>query len=99
MIIPLPPTRARYLRLTSEASSTNWWTVQDLNLRNAPNPGPVEPAGPGLITDSAVFHGSTITGSYNAGSGPVVVPWPVDSFPYTYRLPATAAATFTVIDR
>ncbi|HET9649758.1 MAG TPA: discoidin domain-containing protein [Microlunatus sp.] len=99
MTIPLPPTRARYLRLVSEAKSTSWWTIEDLQLRNTPNPGPVEPPGRDLISDEAQLHGTTLTGYYNAGTTPAVAPWPVDTFPYTYRLPPTAAVTFGVVTR
>ena len=35
-------------------------------------------------------------GYYNAGPTPAVVPWPIEGFDYTYRLPPTAAVTFAV---
>ena len=99
MIIALPPTRARYLRLVSEASAISWWTIYDLNLRNTPSPGQAQPPGQGLITDRATLNRSRVIGYYNAGTSPAVVPWPVEGFDYTYRLPPTAAVTFAVIVR
>ncbi|HEY5843898.1 MAG TPA: discoidin domain-containing protein, partial [Mycobacterium sp.] len=99
MIIALPPTRARHVRLVSEADASTSWTIYDLNLRTMSSPGQVQPPGQSLITDSATLNGSTLIGYYNAGTSPAVVPWPIDGFDYTYRLPPTAAVTFTVLER
>ena len=30
--VDVPPTRARYLRITSTASSGSWWSVADLRV-------------------------------------------------------------------
>ena len=35
MVIPLPPTTTRHLRILSEASSGNWWSIHELNLRTS----------------------------------------------------------------
>jgi hypothetical protein len=97
MIIALPPTTARYLRLVSEADSGSWWSISELNLRNASNLGGTEPPGPGLISDEDRLPDKTpVVGYYNAGDGFAVVPWPVSGFDYTYRLPPTAAVTLAV---
>ncbi len=96
MIIALPPTTTRYLRLVSDASSGSWWSIHELNLRNSVAGSEGLP-GPGLIADSARLHGHRVIGYYNAGTGPATVPWPVDGFGYAYRLPPTAAVTFVVL--
>jgi hypothetical protein len=97
MIIVLPPTTTRYLRLVSDASSGSWWSVHELNLRNSTASGGGGSPGAGLIADSARLHGHRVVGYYNAGSGPAAVPWPIDGFGYTYQLPPTAAVTFVVL--
>lgn len=97
MVIPLPPTRARYLRLVSEASSNSWWTIYDLQVRATSSRAQIELPTLGLINDSAQLNGSTITAHYNPGPSAAIVPWPIDGFNYTYRLPPTAAATFAVL--
>ena len=96
MVIALPPTTTRYLRLVSDASSGSWWSIHELNLRNT-TAGSAGSAGGSLIADSARLHGHRVIGYYNAGDAPATVPWPVDGFAYTYQLPPTAAVTFAVL--
>ena len=68
MIIALPETTARYVRISSGASSGSWWSIAELNLRHADlatTPGPV---GRDLIRDSDVLtDGSRVVGYYNDG--------------------------------
>ncbi len=98
MIIALPPTTARYVRLVSDASSGSWWSIHELNLRNAPAADTGVRPGRQLIGDSdRLGDGSAVQGYYNAGSRDASVPWPVDGFGYTYRLPPRAAVTFVVL--
>jgi hypothetical protein len=97
MIIPLPPTSARYLRLVSEAEAGSWWSIHELNLRNAGGQARIESPGDTLITDDGrLTDGTPVVGYYNAGDSHVVVPWPVEGFEYSYRLPPTAAVTLAV---
>ena len=99
MIIALPETTARYLRICSGASSGSWWSIAELNLRHADLATKPGPAGRDLIRDSgALSDGSQVVGYYNDGRRVQNVPWPVTGFGYDYRLPPTAAATFVVID-
>lgn len=102
MIIALPPTTARYVRLVSEADSGSWWSIHELNLRRTAEASTTEPAEPGdgLIADSTeLSDGTQVIGYYNHGLSPAAVPWPVEGFEYGYRLPPTAAVTFAVVDR
>lgn len=98
MIIALPATTARYLRISSGTGSGSWWSIAELNLRNAGPGGTPSPAGRDLIRDAATLaDGSHVIGYYNDGRGTQTVPWPVTGFGYDYRLPATAAATFVLV--
>jgi glucosylceramidase len=97
MVIPLPPTTTRYLRIVSEASSGSWWSIHELNLRTTG--GVAAPAVPGrrLIRASGTLaDGTAVTGVYNAGRRDAAVDLPVDGFGYSYWLPPTAAVTFAV---
>jgi O-glycosyl hydrolase len=98
MVIALPETTARYLRLSSGTSSGSWWSIAELNLRRGdltPGTGPV---GWDLIRDSgSLSDGSRVVGYYNDGHRVQHVPWPVTGFGYDYRLPPTAAATFVIM--
>lgn len=99
MVVALPATRARYLRIGSTAQSGSWWSIAELNVRNADlsdTPGPV---GRDLIRDAGTLgDGTDVEGFYNDGRRTQNVPWPVEGFGYDYRLPPTAAATFAVIN-
>jgi O-glycosyl hydrolase len=100
MIIALPPTTARYVRLVSEAEAGSWWSIHELNLRRSAGVTSAEPPGEGLVADSAeLSDGTPVIGYFNAGQSPAVVPWPIEGFDYTYRLPPSAAVTFAVVDR
>jgi O-glycosyl hydrolase len=97
MVIPLPPTTTRYLRIVSEGSSGSWWSIHELNLRTTG--GVAAPATPSrrLIRASGVLaDGTAVTGVYNAGRRDAAVDLPVDGFGYSYWLPPTAAVTFAV---
>jgi O-glycosyl hydrolase len=98
MIIALPATTARYVRISSGTTSGSWWSVAELKLRRAgvtSSPGQV---GRDLVRDSATLaDGSRVIGYYNDGRRPQNVPWPVTGFGYDYRLPSTAAATFVLL--
>jgi len=101
MVIPLPPTTARHLRIASEAPSGSWWSVSELNLRTthagAGAPGPAAPQGQGLVRASGSLPGGTsVTGVYNAGGKDAQVDLPVSGFGFSYWLPPTAAVTFAV---
>lgn len=97
MIIALPPTTAGYVRISSAAQSGSWWSVAELNLRNAQLGNGSAPIGRDLIRDSGTLgDGSQVVGYYNDGRRTQNVPWPVTGFGYDYRLPATAAATFVI---
>ncbi|HEY5788191.1 MAG TPA: discoidin domain-containing protein [Microlunatus sp.] len=99
MIIALPETTARYVRISSATTSGSWWSIAELNLRHADLATTPGPGGRDLIRDSAsLADGSRVVGYYNDGRRVQNVPWPVTGFGYDYRLPATAAATFVVID-
>jgi glucosylceramidase len=99
MIIALPETTARYVRISSDATSGSWWSIAELNLRHADLSATPGPVGRDLIRDSGVLSdGSRVVGHYNDGRRTQNVPWPVTGFGYDYRLPPTAAATFVVMD-
>ena len=97
MVIALPPTTARHLRLVSGATSGSWWSIHELNLRTVDGSAdPVRP-GAGLVRATGRLpDGTWVDGYYNAGSTAAEVPWPIDGFGYTYRLPPTAALTFAL---
>ncbi len=98
MIIALPATTARYVRISSGTSSGSWWSIAELNLRHADLSTAPAPVGHDLIRDSATLaDGSRVIGYYNDGRRTQSVPWPVTGFGYDYRLPATAAATFVIM--
>jgi O-glycosyl hydrolase len=98
MIIALPATTARYVRISSGTSSGSWWSIAELNLRHADLSTAPAPVGGDLIRDSATLaDGSRVIGYYNDGRRTQSVPWPVTGFGYDYRLPATAAATFVIM--
>ena len=98
MIIPLPSTTTRHLRIVSEGSSGSWWSIAELNLRHADLAATPGPVGRDLIRDSDVLgDGSRVVGYYNDVRRTQNVPWPVSGFGYDYRLPATAAATFVIM--
>jgi O-glycosyl hydrolase len=98
IVIPLPPTTTRHLRIVSGASSGNWWSISELNLRTTTAGAQAAPsAQPALIKDTGVlFDGTAITGAYNGGSQDAPVDFPMSGFGYTYWLPPTAAVTFAV---
>jgi len=99
MVIPLPPTTTRHLRIVSEASSGSWWSIHELNLRTS-TAGALVPAttqGQTLVRASGVLSdGTAVTGVYNAGRQEAQVDFPIDGFGYSYWLPPTAAVTFAV---
>jgi len=98
MVIPLPPTTTRRLRIASEASSGSWWSINELNLGSTAGATlPVAPPGQKLVTASgALPGGAAVTGVYNAGPGDAQVDFPASGFGYSYWLPPTAAVTFAV---
>jgi O-glycosyl hydrolase len=99
MVIPLPPTTTRHLRIASEAPSGSWWSINELNLRtsSAGATVPVAPPGQTLVKASGVLSGGTaVTGVYNAGRKDAQVDFPVSGFGFSYWLPPTAAVTFAV---
>ena len=98
MIISLPPTRARYLRIRSGGQSGSRWSIAELEVRRADLQAGVPPIGWNLVRDSATLSdGSTVVGYYNRGRRTQAVPWPVPGFHYGYRLPPTAAVTFVAL--
>jgi hypothetical protein len=99
MVIPLPPTTTRYLRIASEASSGSWWSINELNLRTSAGGAtvPVAPPGQRLVKASGVLSGGTsVTGVYNAGRQDALVDFPLSGFGFSYWLPPTAAVTLAV---
>ena len=99
MVIPLPATRTRHLRIVSEASSGSWWSINELNLRTSTAGAvvPASPLGQTLVKASGVLSGGTaVTGVFNAGRQDAQVDFPVGGFGYSYWLPPTAAVTFAV---
>jgi O-glycosyl hydrolase len=98
MVIPLPPTTTRHLRIVSEASSGSWWSICELNLRTSTGAPPGPPPGGGKLIHASgqLSDGRVIDGVYNAGRRLARVEFPVSGFGYTYWLPATAAVTFAV---
>ena len=98
MIIALPETTARYVRIASGAQSGSWWTITELNLRHAELATGPGSAGRDLIRDSGTLSdGTGVVGYYNDGGKAQTVPWPVGGFGYEYRLPPTATATFVLL--
>ncbi len=96
MSILLPTTIGTKLRLTSDGEAGSWWSIHEFKLRLAEGVAATTP-GPGLVTDTATLgDGTSITGYYNAGSRPAIVPWPATGFGYTYWLPPRAAVTFAL---
>jgi hypothetical protein len=102
MVIPLPPTTTRHLRIASEAPSGSWWSVSELNLRtSAASPAmaaaPAAPQGQRLVRASGSLPGGTsVTGVYNAGGRDARVDLPVSGFGFSYWLPPPAAVTIAV---
>jgi hypothetical protein len=99
MVIPLPPTTTRHLRIASEASSGSWWSINELNLRTSAAGATVPAAPPGqtLVKASGVLSGGTaVTGVYNAGRKDAQVDFPISGFGFSYWLPPTAAVTLAV---
>jgi O-glycosyl hydrolase len=97
MIIALPETTARYVRISSTARSGSWWSIAELNIRRAQLSETPAPIGWALTRDRATLSdGSQVVGYYNGGRRTQTVPWPIRGFGYEYRLPPTAAATFVV---
>lgn len=101
MIIALPTTTARYLRLSSAAAAVSWWSIGELELRRAdPSVGRRSVIRPHLIRDDGTLpDGSRVVGYYNGGPSIQTVPWPVSGFGYEYRLPPTAAAIMVVTEQ
>lgn len=98
MIIALPTTTARYVKISSAGQSGSWWSIAELNLRNAQLGNGSGPIGRDLVRDSGTLgDGSRVVGYYNDGRRTQNVPWPVTGFGYDYRLPATAAVTFVIM--
>jgi hypothetical protein len=98
MVIPLPPTTTRHLRIVSEASSGSWWSIHELNLRTSTaGPGPATPPAQTLVRASGTLSdGTAVTAVYNAGRQDAQLDFPVSGFGYAYWLPPTAAVTFAV---
>jgi hypothetical protein len=97
MIIALPETTARYVRISSTAKSASPWSIAELRIRRAHLSETPVPIGWALVRDRGTLSdGSQVIGYYNAGRRTQSVPWPVRGFGYEYRLPPTAAATFVV---
>ena len=97
MVIALPATTTRYLRILSTASSGSWWSIHELNLRNAAGAGAPGTPGRGLVQASGELpDGTAVRGYRNSGRRPAEVPWPIPGLGYTYVLPPTAAVTFAV---
>ncbi len=95
-VIALPATTTRYLRILSTGSSGSWWSIHELNLRNATGAAPATP-GPGLIeARGTLADGVELSGHYNSGRRAAEIPWPIPGLGYTYVLPPTAAVTFAV---
>jgi O-glycosyl hydrolase len=100
LIIALPETTARYVRISSGTDSGSWWSIAELNLRHADLTTGSAPVGRDLVRDSGTLSdGSRVVGYYNDGRRAQSVAWPVRGFGYDYRLPPTATATFVLIDR
>ena len=100
MVIALPSTTARYLRLVSGATAGSWWSIHELNLRTVAGSADPGPPGDGLVRATGRLPGGTwVGGYYNSGSTAAEVPWPINGFGYTYRLPPTAAVTFALPGR
>ena len=98
MVIALPPTTSRHLRLVSGAESRSWWSVHELNLRYVTGTAEPVTAGRELVrAGGSLADGTTVLGYYNSGLDGTDVPWPIPGFPYTYRLPPTAAVTFGLV--
>jgi glucosylceramidase len=98
MVIALPETTARYLRISSTAQSVSPWSIAELDIRRAPLSETPALSGWALIRDRGTLpDGTPVLGYYNAGRRIQSVPWPVRNFGYEYRLPPTAAATFVVL--
>ncbi len=99
MVIALPTTTTRYLRLVAGTSSLSWWSVHELNLRNSAAVDDPVPPNESLVVSTGVLpDGTTVTGHYNPGPDSAAVPFPVRGFGYGYRLPPTAAVTYAVLE-
>jgi glucosylceramidase len=97
MSIMVPRTTAAHVRIRSDEVSGSWWSVHELTLRLSEGPASL-PLGPALVTDTGeLADGTEVSGHYNSGAGPAVVPWSVPGFDYSYRLPPRAAVTFAVV--
>ena len=92
------PTRtARSTVSRRRSTAGSWWSIHELNLRTVA--GSAEPGRPGaglVAATGRLPDGTWVGGYYNAGSTAAEVPWPIDGFGYTYRLPPTAAVTFAL---
>ena len=98
MVIALPPTTTRHLRLVSGATSLSSWSIHELNLRNSAAADDPVPPNESLVVSTGVLpDGTTVTGHYNPGPDSAAVPFPVRGFGYGYRLPPTAAVTYAVL--
>jgi len=97
MTIALPTTTARFIKLVSEASAGNWWSITELNV--GVTPGATSGDGGDLRTASTTINGpdgvpAQVTSRYNAGDAAATVAFPIPGFDYSYTLPPTAAVTF-----
>ncbi|WP_152362916.1 discoidin domain-containing protein [Microlunatus speluncae] len=102
MIIPLPRTTTRQLRIVGEGSAGSWWSITEFGLSRTVGSAPAAGTGVdhGVITRTAELPGvGTVIGSYNRRPSTATLPLPVDGFDYRYRLPSTAAATFVLLTR
>lgn len=64
MIIALPTTTARYVKISSAGQSGSWWSIAELNLRNAQLGNGSGPIGRDLVREagrSATDHGWSVT--------------------------------------
>ncbi|GAB3741713.1 discoidin domain-containing protein [Microlunatus parietis] len=102
MIIPLPRTTTRHLRLVSEGSSGSWWSITEFGLAATGEAAPAAAAAPDgrVRTRTAELAGvGTVTGTYNPRPDPATLTLPVPGLRYRYVLPGTAAATFLTADQ
>src|SRR4051794_16145285 len=67
MVIALPPTRTRHLRLVSGATAGSWWSIHELNLRTVAGTADPVPSGAGLVRSTGRLpDGTWVGGYYNA---------------------------------